>query len=93
MTKKQAAKKIRKLLSEHFGSDYATPARIEKSVWEGDPHVWTSGNALATINTEECLPNPCYGDLEAWCRFYEDCWAVKLHCEPINGAVIGVYPN
>ncbi len=92
MTEKQAAKKIAKLLHKHFGDDYATRERIEKSVWEGDPYGWTNG-ALATIGTEDCLPDPCYGPLEAYCRFYEDCWAVGLHCEPINGAVIGVYPN
>jgi len=79
------------ILYHHFGDDFITSDRVDGSVCGGDPHGWTQG-AVATILTESCLPDPVYGPVEAWCRVFEDAAERGLHCEPINGAVIGVYP-
>lgn len=90
MTVQEYTRKITiEILAEHF-ADIVSRKLIERSVMAGDPGEW-SPNALATITTENGLPNPNYEDYTLWEQMNDDFEEYGLYFDIVNMAIIGIY--
>jgi len=88
---------VRKALLKEFGGLWpnrrAAVQAIRDCTYKGsdDPGGW-SPSAPVVIHCESGLPSPLYDAMVLWDRVDNDLSEAGLYHEPVNGAVVVVYP-
>ena len=83
--------KLKKVIYKQFKKYGVTVDVIAKSVWEGDPHGWSS-KAFATISTEHGIPSAGYEPgFTEWDMLNCKLHSLHLYAEPVNGAIVAIY--